>query len=49
MDAVTNKLYMFGKSLIPVVVGGKEELNLERVTVGEPGEGNNLILTMLQV
>ncbi len=31
---------MFGKSLIPVVVGGKEELNLERVTVGEPGEGN---------
>ena len=40
VDAVVNKLYMFGKSLIPVVVGGKEELNLERVTVGEPGEGN---------
>jgi len=40
VDAVVNKLYMFGKSLIPVVIGGKEELNLERVTVGEPGEGN---------
>jgi RHH-type proline utilization regulon transcriptional repressor/proline dehydrogenase/delta 1-pyrroline-5-carboxylate dehydrogenase len=40
VDAVVNKLYMFGKSLIPVVVSGKEELNLERVTVGEPGEGN---------
>ncbi len=41
IDAVVNKLYMFGKSLIPVVIGGKEELNLERITVGEPGEGNN--------
>ena len=40
VDAVVNKLYMFGKSLIPVVIGGKEELNLERITVGEPGEGN---------
>ena len=40
IDAVVNKLYMFGKSLIPVVIGGKEELNLERITVGEPGEGN---------
>ena len=25
---------------IPVVIGGKEELNLERISVGEPGEGN---------
>tara|TARA_B100000700_G_scaffold163178_1_gene180602 strand:+ start:2681 stop:5992 length:3312 start_codon:yes stop_codon:yes gene_type:complete len=40
VDAVVNKLYMFGKSLIPVVIGGKEELNLERITVGEPGENN---------
>ena len=40
VDAVVNKLYMFGKSLIPVVIGGKEELNLERISVGEPGEGN---------
>jgi len=40
IDAVVNKLYMFGKTLIPVVVGGKEELGLEKVTVGEPGENN---------
>ena len=44
-DSVSNKLYMFGKSLIPVVIGGKEHLNLEKVTVGEPGEGNKPFYT----
>ncbi len=45
VDSVVNKLYMHGKTLIPVVIGGKEELSLERVNVGEPGEGNKQFYT----
>ncbi len=38
IDLIKNKEYVFGKTLIPVVVSGKEYLNLEQKNGLEPGK-----------
>jgi len=38
VDLIKNKEYVFGKTLIPVVVSGKEYLNLEQKNGLEPGK-----------